>query len=67
VSAMVQHAPDAGSYAPVTILIDECSDRVHLSYGRMAGFLSTHGSPEALKVAEDLDSKVEAILVAAAG
>jgi uncharacterized protein (DUF302 family) len=66
-SAMVQHVPDAGSYAPVTILIDERPDGVHLSYDRMASFLSTYGSPEALKVAQDLDAKVEALLAAAAG
>ncbi len=66
-SAMVQHVPDAGSYAPVTILIDERPDGVHLSYDRMASFLATYASPEALKVAQDLDSKVEAALVKAAG
>jgi len=66
-SAMMQHVQDAGSYAPVTILIDERPDGVHLSYDRMASFLATYGSPEVLKVAQDLDSKVEALLVAAAG
>jgi uncharacterized protein (DUF302 family) len=65
-SAMVQHVPDAGSYAPVTILIDERPDGVYLSYDRMASFLATYGSPEALKVAQDLDAKVEALLAAAA-
>lgn len=63
---MAVHVPDAASYAPVTILIDERTDGVHLSYDRMASFLATHGSPEALKVAKDLDSKVEALLTAAA-
>jgi hypothetical protein len=58
--------PDAGSYAPVTILIDERPDGVYLSYDRMASFLATYGSPEALKVAQDLDAKVEALLAAAA-
>jgi hypothetical protein len=66
-SAMAQHVPDAGSYAPVTILIDERADGVHLSYDRMASFLAPYGSPEALKVARDLDTKVEALLTAAAG
>ena len=28
---MVKHVPDAGSYAPVTVLIDERADAVHLS------------------------------------
>ncbi|SRR6266404_4602672 len=66
-SQMVQHVPDAGSYAPVTILIDERPDGVHLSYDRMASFLAPYGSQEALKVARDLDSKVEQSLLAAAG
>jgi uncharacterized protein (DUF302 family) len=66
-SSMVQHVPDAGSYAPVTILVDERPDGVQLSYDRMESFLAPYGSPEALKVAQDLDSKVEKLLVAAAG
>jgi uncharacterized protein (DUF302 family) len=63
---MVKHVHDAGSYAPVTILIDERSDGVHLSYDRMASFLASYGNVEALKVAQDLDSKVEALLTSAA-
>jgi uncharacterized protein (DUF302 family) len=63
---MVEHVPDAGSYAPVTILVDERSDGVHLTYDKMASFLSTYDSPEASKVAQTLDSKVEALLSAAA-
>ena len=59
---MVQHVPDAGSYAPVTILVDERSDGVHISYERMTSFLAPYGNAEALKVARDLDSKVEALL-----
>jgi uncharacterized protein (DUF302 family) len=64
---MVQHVPDAGSYAPVTILVDERPDGVHLSYDRMASFLAPYGNAEALKVAQDLASKVEALLAFAAG
>jgi uncharacterized protein (DUF302 family) len=63
---MVKHVPDAGSYAPVTILIDERPDGVHLSYDRMASYLASYGSAESLKVARDLDSKVEALLTSAA-
>ncbi len=66
-SQMVKVVPDAGSYAPVTILIDERHDGVHLSYDRMASLLSPDGNPEALKVARDLDSKVEALLSSCAG
>ena len=63
---MVKLVPDAGSYAPVTILIDERPDGVHLSYDTMASFIRSCGNAEALKVAEALDSKVEALLEAAA-
>ena len=63
---MAEHVPDAGSYAPVTILIDERPDGVHLSYDRMSSFLASYGNPDALRVARDLDSKVEALLTAAA-
>ena len=63
---MAVHVPDAASYAPVTILIDERPDGVHLSYDRMASFLASYGNSEALKVARDLDSKIEALLNSAA-
>lgn len=64
---MVQQVPDAGSYAPVTILVDERPDGVHLSYDRMASFLNPYGNTKALKAAQDLDSKIEALLASAAG
>ena len=64
---MLEHVPDAGSYAPVSILIDERPDGVHLSYDRMASFLSPYENQQALRVAKDLDSKVEALLTTAAG
>ncbi|HVB98318.1 MAG TPA: DUF302 domain-containing protein [Candidatus Dormibacteraeota bacterium] len=63
---MVKQIADAGSYAPVTILIDERPDGVHLSYDTMASYLASYGSPEALKVAQDLDSKVGALVAAVA-
>ena len=59
---MVRHAPDAGSYAPVTILVDERSDGVHLTYDRMASLLAPFGKPAALDVARDLDAKIENLL-----
>jgi uncharacterized protein (DUF302 family) len=62
---MVKHVPDAGSYAPVTILIAERPDGVHISYDRMASYLAPYGNSEALKVARDLDAKIEAILTVA--
>ena len=63
---MVKRVPDAGSYAPVTVLIDERADGVHLSYDRMASLLAPYGDPDALKIAQDLDSKVETLLAEAA-
>jgi uncharacterized protein (DUF302 family) len=64
---MVKLTPDAGTYAPITILIDEREDGVHLSYDRMASFLAPYGSQESLNVAQDLDAKVESLMKAAAG
>jgi uncharacterized protein (DUF302 family) len=63
---MVKHVPDAGSYAPVTVLVDERADGVHLSYDRMASFLAPYGNRDALEVAMDLDRKVEDLLRRAA-
>ena len=63
---MAKHVPDAASYAPVTILVDERSDGVHLSYDTMSSFLSPYGNAEALKVAQELDAKVEALLASCA-
>ena len=64
---MAKHVPDAGSYAPVTVLVDERPDGVHLSYDRMASFLAPYGNPDALAVAQSLDKKVEDLLRQAAG
>jgi uncharacterized protein (DUF302 family) len=63
---MAVHVHDVASYAPVDILIDERADGVHLSYDRMASLLAPYGSAEALKVAEDLDAKIEGLLEAVA-
>jgi len=63
---MTEHVPDAGSYAPVTILIDERPDGIHLSYDRMASFLESYENEDALKVAGELDAKVERLLASAA-
>jgi uncharacterized protein (DUF302 family) len=46
---MAKRVSDAGSYAPVTILVDEPPDGVHLSYDRMAALLTTYGNSDALK------------------
>src|SRR5215471_11779037 len=63
---MAKHVPDAGSYAPVTVLVDERTDGVHLSYDRMASLLAPYESPNALEVARNLDMKVEDLLRRAA-
>jgi uncharacterized protein (DUF302 family) len=59
---MAKHVPDAGSYAPTTVLVDERQDGVHLSYDRMASFLAPYANASALAVARDLDSKIEALI-----
>lgn len=64
---MARHVPDAGTYAPVTVLVDERSDGVHVSYDRMASLLAPYRNSEALEVARDLDKKVETLLSEAAG
>jgi uncharacterized protein (DUF302 family) len=63
---MAKHVPDAGSYAPVTVLADERPDGVHLSYDRMASFLAPYGNRDALEVARNLDKKIEDLLRQAA-
>jgi hypothetical protein len=50
----------------VTILVDERADGTHISYDRMASFLQSYGNEDALKVARDLDAKVEKLLASAA-
>jgi uncharacterized protein (DUF302 family) len=59
---MVRHVPDAGSYAPVTLLVDERADGVHLSYDLMESYLLPYASPEALAVARNLDAKITSLL-----
>jgi uncharacterized protein (DUF302 family) len=63
---MAKHVPDAGSYAPVTILVDERPDGVHLTYDRMASLLAPYQNAEVLAVARNLDSKIETLLQSAA-
>ena len=63
---MFKTVPDAASYAPVTILVDERADGVHLTYDSMESFLAPYGSETALAVARDLDAKVEGLIETAA-
>jgi len=64
---MAKHVPDAGSYAPVTVLVDERTNGVQISYDRMASLLAPYGNPDALEVARNLDAKVEDLLQKASG
>jgi uncharacterized protein (DUF302 family) len=64
---MAKRVPDAGSYAPVTVLVDERADGVHISYDRMASLLAPYGNLDALELAESLDAKLEDLLQKAAG
>ncbi len=63
---MAGTVPDAASYAPVTILVDERPDGVHLSYDSMASLVAPYGSEAAVVVARELDAKVEGLLETAA-
>jgi uncharacterized protein (DUF302 family) len=63
---MTEHVPDAGSYAPVTILVYEREDGVHVSYDTMASYLAPYENEKALRVARDLDAKVLRLLTEAA-
>ena len=63
--SMARLVPDAGSYAPVTVLIDQRPDGVHLSYDEIAGFLAPFGNDDALRIARDLGAKVKRVLESA--
>ena len=63
---MAKTVPDAAAYAPITILVDERADGVHLSYDLMASLIAPYGSQSALAVAGDLDAKIEGLLETAA-
>ena len=63
--SMARLVPDAGSYAPVTVLIDQRPDGVHLSYDEMASFLAPYGNADTLRIARDLDAKVKRVLESA--
>jgi hypothetical protein len=59
---MAELVPDAGSYAPVTILIDQRPDGIHLSYDKMTSLLAPYENADALKIAKDLDLKIEILI-----
>ena len=64
---MAKAVPDAASYAPVTILVDERDDGVHLSHDSMVSLLTPYESEPVLAIARDSDLMIERLLEAAAG
>jgi uncharacterized protein (DUF302 family) len=64
---MAKHVVDAASYAPVTVLVYEKSDGVHLAYDTMASLLAPYANAKALAIAHNLDAKIESLLREAAG
>jgi Domain of unknown function DUF302 len=64
---MTRTLPDAGSYAPVTILIQELPDGgTRIAYDSVTSALAGYGDPAALKVAGHLDDEVLTLLRGAA-
>ena len=66
-SKMTATLPDAGSYAPVTILVAERPEGVTLSYDRVASAIAPYVGDEASVVAGKLDEAVLTLLRNAAG
>ena len=60
---MTRHVPDAGSYAPVTILIQELPDGgTRVAYDSVASAIAPYNSPAVTQVAEHLDAEVSDLL-----
>lgn len=66
-ASMTSTVADAGSYAPVTILVAERPDGVHIAYDRVASAIAPYQSSAASAVAADLDREVLQLLRTAAG
>ena len=65
---MTRHLPAAGSYAPVTILIQELPDGgTQVAYDTAASAIAPYGDAAASQVAQRLDTDVLALLRHAAG
>ena len=69
VSSAVDDRPFRKRYpaVPITLLIDERSDGVHLGYDKVESLLAPYGSVNALAVARSLDEKIEKLMRDAAG
>ena len=60
---MTRHVPDAGSYAPVTILVQELpGGGTRLAYDSVASAIAIYDEAAATQVAENLDAEVLALL-----
>jgi uncharacterized protein (DUF302 family) len=60
---MTRHVPEAGSYAPVTILIQELPDgRTRVAYDAVVSAIAAYHDAAAPKVAERLDTEVLQLL-----
>ena len=60
---MTRHVPDAGSYAPVTILIQELPDGgTRVAYDSVASEIAPYHDAAASRVAERLDGEVLGLL-----
>jgi hypothetical protein len=60
---MTRHVPDAGSYAPVTILIEELpGGGTRLAYDSVVSELAIYDDPAATQVAAHLDTEVLGLL-----
>jgi hypothetical protein len=65
---MTRHLPAAGSYAPVTILIQELpAGRTQVAYDTVASEIAPYGDAAASQVAERLDTEVLHLLRHATG
>jgi hypothetical protein len=65
---MTRHIADAGSYAPVTILVQEtAAGGTRVAYDTVASALDPYNDPEALAVAGQLDREVLTLLRQATG
>ena len=60
---VTRHVPDAGSYAPVTILIQElAAGGTRLAYDSVVSAIAIYDDPAAGQVAENLDTEVLGLL-----
>ncbi|WP_164842442.1 DUF302 domain-containing protein [Actinoplanes solisilvae] len=59
---MTRYVPDAGSYAPTTILIWEDGDTVRVAYDLEASLVAPYGDERVSKVARELDEEVLTLL-----